>query len=134
MPHVVAYDAPVTLTAGAPCRASQRQVTATSMSPADTHRGVHLHFAPLRRTVRPMALKSTGAPCSLVGYPGVDSGADGTVVHAQRTPNGYVGGLPIGVNNRRSSTSFRGRSQLPSSRGRRSAQTGVRVRHTRAFR
>jgi hypothetical protein len=89
MPDVAAYEAPVTLTAGAPCRASQLQVTATSMSPADTHRGVQLHFA----------LIPTGAPCSLVGYPGVDSGAGGTVVHAQRTPNGYLGGLPIGVNN-----------------------------------
>jgi hypothetical protein len=89
MPQVVAYDAPVRLTAGAPCRASQLKVTATTMSPAGTHRGVQLHFA----------LVSTSPPCSLVGYPDVDSGAGGTALHAQRTPNGYLGGLPIGVNN-----------------------------------
>jgi hypothetical protein len=89
MPHVVSYDAPVTLTAGAPCRASQLQVTATAMSPADAHRGVQLHFA----------LIPTGAPCSLVGYPGVDSGTGGPLLHARRTPNGHLGGLPIGVNN-----------------------------------
>lgn len=34
-----------------------------------------------------------GAPCTLTGYPGVDGVRDGTsVVHAQRTLNGYLGG------------------------------------------
>ena len=88
MPSVVSHGAPVTLTAGAPCRASQLAVTATAMSPADTHRGVLLHFT----------LAPDGRPCSLVGYPGVDSGVGRPLLHARRSPTGYFGGLPIGVN------------------------------------
>ena len=88
MPGVVSHGAPVTLTAGAQCRASQLAVTATAVSPADTHRGVLLHFT----------LAPDSRACSLVGYPDVDSGAGGPLLHARRTPTGYLGGLPIGVN------------------------------------
>ena len=38
---------------------------------------------------------SAGA-CTLAGYPGVDTGAGGPLVHAQRLPRGYMGGLPEG--------------------------------------
>ena len=34
--------------------------------------------------------------CTLAGYPGVDTGAGGPLVHAQRLPRGYMGGLAEG--------------------------------------
>jgi len=33
-------------------------------------------------------------PCTLTGYPGVDTGTGGPLVHAEPTPRGYLGGLP----------------------------------------
>ncbi len=36
-------------------------------------------------------------PCTLTGYPGVDTGAGGPPVHAEPTPRGYMGGLPADV-------------------------------------
>lgn len=47
------------------------------------HRGVTLIFS-----VAPGA-----EPCTLTGYPGVDSGAGGPLVHAKRTLSGYMGGI-----------------------------------------
>jgi len=43
--------------------------------------------------------KNTGNACQLHGYPGVDGvNGDGVVVvSAQRTPGGYLGGLPFGA-------------------------------------
>jgi len=43
--------------------------------------------------------KNTGNSCQLHGYPGVDGvNSNGVVVvSAQRTPNGYLGGLPAGA-------------------------------------
>jgi len=38
-------------------------------------------------------------PCSLSGFPGVDTGAGGPLLHAQRTLRGYMGGLPVGDDN-----------------------------------
>src|SRR5215467_13753232 len=32
-------------------------------------------------------------PCTLTGYPGVDSGAGGPLIHAKRTLSGYMGGV-----------------------------------------
>jgi hypothetical protein len=37
------------------------------------------------------------APCTLAGYPGVDSGAGGPLIRAEATPRGYMGGLPATV-------------------------------------
>ncbi|WP_231386802.1 DUF4232 domain-containing protein [Nocardia sp. BMG111209] len=56
------------------------------MSPATLHRGVRLTFS----------LVGAAAPCTLSGYPGVDSGAGGPLLHATRTPRGFMGGLPTG--------------------------------------
>lgn len=42
-------------------------------------------------------LAGGGEPCTLSGYPGVDSGAGGPPIHAEPTPRGYMGGLPGGV-------------------------------------
>jgi hypothetical protein len=36
-------------------------------------------------------------PCTLTGYPGVDSGAGGPPIDAQPTLRGYMGGLPANV-------------------------------------
>jgi hypothetical protein len=43
------------------------------------------------------ALAGGAEPCTLTGYPGVDSGAGGPLVHAQPTLRGYMGGLPVDV-------------------------------------
>lgn len=43
------------------------------------------------------ALAPGATPCTLTGYPGVDSGAGGPLLHATRTLRGYLGGLPTGV-------------------------------------
>ncbi|WP_227838459.1 DUF4232 domain-containing protein [Nocardia aurantia] len=59
---------------------------AEAMSPATLHRGVRLTFS----------LVGAAAPCALHGYPGVDSGAGGPLLHATRTPRGFMGGLPAG--------------------------------------
>ncbi|MVU78602.1 DUF4232 domain-containing protein [Nocardia sp. ET3-3] len=69
-----------------PCGSGQVDVTAEVMSPGTGHRGVKLTFS----------LAAGAAPCTLSGYPGVDSGAGGPLVHADRTPRGYMGGLPQG--------------------------------------
>ncbi len=47
------------------------------------HRSVTLQFR----------LAPGAAPCTLTGYPGVDSGAGGPLLHATRTLSGYMGGL-----------------------------------------
>jgi hypothetical protein len=56
---------------------------AQRMSPGLGHRGARVFFA----------LAPDSAPCTLKGYPGVDSFGGEPVIHAQRTPNGYLGGL-----------------------------------------
>ncbi|MQY22061.1 DUF4232 domain-containing protein [Nocardia macrotermitis] len=68
------------------CAGGQLVVSGQSMGAAMMHRGVQLTFA----------LASGAAPCTLQGYPGVDTGAGGPVVHAARTPTGYMGGPGAG--------------------------------------
>jgi hypothetical protein len=51
------------------------------------HRSVTLLFS----------LAGGADPCTLTGYPGVDSGAGGPLIHAEPTPRGYMGGLPADV-------------------------------------
>jgi hypothetical protein len=43
------------------------------------------------------SLAPGAAPCMLTGYPGVDSGAGGPLLHAAWTPSGYMGGLRTGT-------------------------------------
>jgi hypothetical protein len=74
-------------TTAPPCAAGQVAVGARTQSPASTHRAVRLTFA----------LADGQPPCSLSGYPGVDSGAGGPLIHAERTRRGAMGGLPAGV-------------------------------------
>jgi uncharacterized protein DUF4232 len=39
------------------------------------------------------SLAPGAAPCTLTGYPGVDSGDGGPLAHAERTLSGYMGGV-----------------------------------------
>ncbi|WP_082951709.1 DUF4232 domain-containing protein [Mycobacterium sp. 852002-51057_SCH5723018] len=73
--------------AAPPCVAGQVAVGARAQSPASTHRAVRLTFT----------LADGRPPRSLSGYPGVDSGAGGPLIHAERTLRGAMGGLPAGV-------------------------------------
>ena len=79
---------PETDDAPTPCWSDQISVTASATQGAVGHRALTLTFA----------LAGGAAPCTLTGYPGVDSGAGGPLIHARPTPRGYMGGLPAGVN------------------------------------
>lgn len=57
------------------CDDGQILVSAQDMGSAMMHRGLQLTFS----------LAPGAEPCTLSGYPGVDTGAGGPVVHAQRT-------------------------------------------------
>lgn len=70
----------------APCSSGQVAVYSLPLLAGVGHRGMPLLF-----TVAP----GVGA-CTLTGYPGVDSGSGGPLIHADRTPRGYLGGLPDG--------------------------------------
>ncbi len=75
-----------------PCWAAQVAVTASPAQGAPTqgaegHRALTLIFS----------LAGGAAPCTLDGYPWVDSGAGGERIHAAPEPRGDMGGLPAGV-------------------------------------
>jgi len=70
-----------------PCWADQIAVSASPTDAGMGHRALTLNFA----------LAGGGEPCTLSGYPGVDSGAGGPLIHAEPTLRGYMGGLPAGV-------------------------------------
>ncbi len=66
-----------------PCSDGQVQVTSGGERAAAGHRGVTLVFS----------LTPEAHECTLTGYPGVDSGTGGPLIHATRTMAGYMGGL-----------------------------------------
>jgi Protein of unknown function (DUF4232) len=70
-----------------PCWSEQISVTASPTQGAVGHRSLTLTFT----------LAGGADPCTLSGYPDVDSGTGGPPVHAQPTPRGYSGGLPGNV-------------------------------------
>jgi len=70
-----------------PCRAEQIAVSASPTEGAVGHRALTLMFS----------LAGGAEPCTLTGYPAVDSGAGGPAIHAKPTPRGYMGGLPGSV-------------------------------------
>ncbi|EUA05911.1 hypothetical protein I546_5895 [Mycobacterium kansasii 732] len=70
-----------------PCRAERIALTASPTQAAVGHRALNLIFS----------LAGGAVPCTLTGYPGVDSGAGGPLIHAQPTLRGYMGGLPASV-------------------------------------
>jgi hypothetical protein len=71
-----------------PCWSEQVAVTASPVQGAVGHRSVTLTFS----------LAGGGDPCTLTGYPAVESGAGGPSIHAKPTLRGYMGGLPRGIN------------------------------------
>jgi len=66
-----------------PCSNGQVQVSNSDEGRGLGHRSVTLKFS----------LAPGATACTLTGYPGVDSGAGGPLVHAERTLAGYMGGL-----------------------------------------
>lgn len=67
------------------CMSGQVVVGSTPMTQAaSTHRSVELTFE----------LASYAPPCSVTGYPGVDTRDGGPQISAERTLRGYMGGLP----------------------------------------
>jgi hypothetical protein len=77
--------APVTAHADPPppCSGGQVQVSNGGQQAASGHREIVLVFS----------LAPGAQECSLTGYPGVDSGAGGPLIHATRTMAGFMGGL-----------------------------------------
>jgi hypothetical protein len=67
-----------------PCWAEQIAVSASPTEGAVGHRALTLMFT----------LAGGGRPCTLTGYPGVESSAGGPLIHAEPTLRGYMGGLP----------------------------------------
>ena len=67
-----------------PCWSEQIAVTGSPTQGAAGHRFTTLTFT----------LAGGADPCTLNGYPEVDTGNGGPLVHAQPTPRGYSGGLP----------------------------------------
>jgi hypothetical protein len=66
-----------------PGSSGQVQVSNSGQQGASGHREVTLMFS----------LALGAGPCTLTGYPGVDSGAGGPLIHAERTLSGFMGGL-----------------------------------------
>jgi hypothetical protein len=66
-----------------PCSGGQVQVSNGGHQAASGHREIVLVFS----------LAPGAQECSLRGYPGVDSGAGGPLIHATRTMAGFMGGL-----------------------------------------
>jgi hypothetical protein len=71
---------------GTPCWSEQLAVTASPTEGAVGHRAATLTFSLVG-----------GEPCTLTGYPWVDSGSGGSAIHAEPTLRGYMGGLPPSV-------------------------------------
>jgi hypothetical protein len=69
------------------CEAQDLTVAAAPPSAAMSHRSIQLSFA----------LKPGAAPCVLAGYPAVDVERGVSILTADETPRGYMGGLPAGV-------------------------------------
>jgi Protein of unknown function (DUF4232) len=70
-----------------PCSSGHVQVSNGGQQAASGHREVTLTFS----------LAPEAAPCTLTGYPGVDSGAGGPMLHADRSLSGFMGGLRVGT-------------------------------------
>ena len=66
-----------------PCWAEQIAVSAAPTQDAVGHRALTLMFS----------LAGGAEPCTLTGYPWVDSGTGGPAIHAEPTLRGYMGGL-----------------------------------------
>ncbi|WP_245846978.1 DUF4232 domain-containing protein [Mycobacterium szulgai] len=70
-----------------PCAPDQVAISAGQPEAGVGHRAVPLT----------LSLIDGAAACTLTGYPKVDSGAGGPLIHAKPTLRGYLGGLPSGT-------------------------------------
>jgi Protein of unknown function (DUF4232) len=70
-----------------PCANGDVVVTAGQYESGMGHRGLTLVFS----------LAPGADACTLTGYPGVDSGEGGPLLHAERTLSGYLGGIRADV-------------------------------------
>jgi hypothetical protein len=70
-----------------PCWAEQIAVNASPTQAAVGHRAVTLTFS----------LAGGAEPCTLTGYPAVETGSGGPDIHANPTLRGYMGGVPNGI-------------------------------------
>jgi hypothetical protein len=77
LPAVAQADAPP------PCRTGQVVAQYGLQQSASGHREVVLKFV----------MAPGEQPCTLTGYPGVDTGDGGPLLHAERTLSGFQGGL-----------------------------------------
>ena len=84
MPGSPAWAAPDTVDQPTPCWAEQIAVSASPTLGAAGQCGPTLVFS----------LAGGAEPCTLTGYPDVDSGSGGLPIHAQPALRGYMGGLP----------------------------------------
>ena len=66
-----------------PCSSGQVQVSVAGSQGASGHSEETLMFS----------LAPGAGPCTLTGYPGVDTGAGGPLIHAERTLSGFMGGV-----------------------------------------
>jgi hypothetical protein len=66
-----------------PCSSGQVQVCVAGSQGASGHTEETLMFS----------LAPDAGPCTLTGYPGVDTGAGGPLIHAERTMWGFMGGV-----------------------------------------
>lgn len=80
---VVALPATASAHPATPCADGEVLVSNGGQQAAAGHRSVTLVFS----------LTPGAHECTLTGYPGVDSAAGGPLIHATRTPAGYMGGL-----------------------------------------
>lgn len=69
-----------------PCWGDEIAVSSSPTQGAVGHRALSLIFSLIG-----------GEPCTLNGYPVVETDAGGPPIQAQPTPRGYLGGLPAGV-------------------------------------
>jgi hypothetical protein len=79
----VGMPATARATSAVPCRTGQVVAQYGLEQSASGHREVVLKFV----------LASGDQPCTLTGYPGVDTGDGGPLLHAERTLSGFQGGL-----------------------------------------
>jgi hypothetical protein len=77
---------PATTDEATPCWGEEIAVSSSPAQGAVGHRALSLIFSLIG-----------GEPCTLNGYPVVDTDAGGPPIAAQPTPRGYMGGLPAGV-------------------------------------
>jgi hypothetical protein len=81
------------MTVGVPCVAQADQPPRCTNGQIVVTRGFQQSASGHRAVVLEFRLASGDQPCALTGYPGVDTGDGGPLLHAERTLSGFQGGL-----------------------------------------